>query len=215
MRMVHHENYYEGYVLSQSDKNYYGFYVEILEKIKSLLQYMVTNHNKVFFVMLVLKYPVGSVSMYPSNNSLLSSFLESFILNYKRKGYDPKYLWVREQSSTGQFHYHLMLLFDGNKIQNAHGVLKDAIRLWSHCLMVENGGGLVHLWEPGGDKFKYGGIMIRRFEWEYEKDYKKCFEAASYLAKRYSKGEAPAYVNEYGMSRLSNLPRRNDVWEYW
>lgn len=215
MRKVHCENYYQGYRLSQTTHNDNGFHIVILEKIASILQYMVSKHNKVFFTMFVLKYPAGFVYMDPSSNSLLSRFLESLILAYKRKGCDPKYLWVREQSNTGQFHYHLMLLFDGNKIQNAYGVLDYATRLWANCLMVENGKGLVHLCEPGGDKFRYGGIMIRRFEWEYETDYKKCFEAASYLAKRYSKGQSPAYVNEYGMSRLSKPPRQDDEWTHW
>lgn len=215
MKTVYSEQYYEGLRLSKANKNDCGFYEEILQSIKLLLDYVIRKHNKVFFTTLVVKYPANSSSIYPIDNSLLSRFLEALIITYKRKGCDPKYLWVREQSNTGQFHYHLMLLFDGNKIQNAYGVLDYATRLWANCLMVENGKGLVHLCELGDDKFRYGGIMIRRFEWEYDTDYKKCFEAASYLAKRYSKGQSPAYVNEYGMSRLSKPPRQDDEWTHW
>jgi len=204
MRSVITANTFNNLPLNRSEKKDEGFYCEILQAIEALLGHMIQSHNKVFFIRLDLTYPAYSAYEYPGKNDLISRFIESLSLYHKRKKHDPKYLWVRERSSTGQVHYHLMLLLNGDYVQNAHGVLVHANNLWQRCLNVENAKGLVHLCTSAeGHYDPYGGVMIKRNATEYTQVHATCFERASYLAKRYSKGGAPAYVNEFGCSRLS------------
>jgi hypothetical protein len=203
MRRVLLENTYNGFELSCSEKNNQGYYVEILQVIESLLNNMTSSHGKVFFSMFVLKYPAGSASIYPHDNSLLSRFIEALTLHYKRKKVDPKYLWVRERSDTGQPHYHFLLLLNGDLVQNAYGILQKATDLWARCLGIENGQGLVHLCKLGEDYAQYGGIKLIRNDPRLQQVQCTYYQLASYLAKRFSKGGLAPYLNGFGHSRLS------------
>jgi hypothetical protein len=201
MRNVLHGNTFNGNPLSNSSNNDQGFYHEILQSIEHLMQHMTQRHGKVFFTMFVLKYPANSAFQYPNDNALLSRFIEALMLNCRRRGYDPKYLWVREYSSNGQPHYHIMILLNSDVTQNAHGILSKATELWQGCLGVENASGLVHLC-LADEHDRYGGVKIIRNSPDFQQVYGQCFERASYLAKTYSKGNSPAYVNGFGCSRL-------------
>jgi len=208
MRKVFAGNEYNGKPLSESSKKSQGFYEEILQETESLFGNMIERHSSVFFVRFNLTYPSGSTLMYPNNNDLVSRFSETLRLYCKRHGYDPRYLWVRETSpETGQAHYHFMLLLNGNVIQNAHPLILDyAIKLWQRCLDIEDGKGLVHLsrsreYDCYYDD-KYGGVKIRRKDPNFQQIYEKCYQVASYLAKRYSKESLPPYVNRFGSSRI-------------
>lgn len=210
MRDVMYGNNYNGYSLSDTSKNDEGFYVEILIALEALLNEMTSRHDKVFFIMLTLKYPSLSddITGYPNNNSLLSDFLDKTRRFCKAKNYDPLYLWVRELSSTGQFHYHLVLLLNGNLIQNAYNIKEKATKYWQNCLHLEDGKGLVHLHTSGFHIDKYGGIKILRAAEDFQEIFEECIKRGSYLAKCYSKGNSPPYVNEFGCSRIPMIELR-------
>ena len=203
MRKVLNGTSYNGYPLSKTRKNDQGFYKEILQSVDSLLEYMIRRHSSVFLTMFIVKYPAGSASRYPNDNVLLSKFTEALIRHCTGRHYDPKYLWVRELSSTGQIHYHFMLLLDSNMIQNTDVLIRiKATEIWQRCLGIEDGRGLVHLC-PTGEKPDYGGIKLKRKDPQFQQKLERCYQWASYLAKCYSKGATPAYVNEVGCSRLN------------
>ena len=177
-------------------KNEKGYYQEVIKATKNLFSTMANKHNKVLPIRLDLTYP--QYSDYPNDKVLLSRFIESLILHCKRKGLDPHYLWVREQASSKNHHYHVILLLNGNKIQNPHGVYNKATELWGKGLNTD-AAGLVH----------YGThIMIRRNAPDFEQTYHDALSLASYLAKAYSKGNAPKGAREMGMSNLKNRTNR-------
>jgi hypothetical protein len=199
MRKVIHGSTYNGYDLNCSWKNHQGYYVEILQALECLLNYMTQKHSRVYFTRFDLTYPANSA--YPNDNVLFSGFLDALIHYYKYKDCDPKYLWVREQSTTGQAHYHLILVLDPKNIYKAWGILTKVTQLWQGCLGIENGKGLVQLCPP--EKFVlYEGVRISRDAKNIQEVLRYCFEWGSYLAKRYSKGESPAYVNQFGCSQI-------------
>ena len=208
MRKVFSGNTFNGKPLSESGKNSQGFYSEILQATESLFENMIERHSSVFFVRFDLTYPAGSSSRYPDNNDLVSRFSETFMLYCNRHGYNPRYLWVRELSGTGQIHYHFMLLLNGNNIQNAHAlILGHATDLWQHYLGIEDGKGLVHLCRSKENDCyyddQYGGVKIRSKDPHFQQVYGKCYQVASYLAKRYSKEGLPPYVKGFDHSRLN------------
>lgn len=205
MRNIVYISSYSGYPLSCSGKDQEGYYMEVLQAIDSLFSYMVQQHSSVFMTVFVVKFPSETPLQY-QENGLMSRLIEALTLHYKRKGYDPKYLWAREISGTGQAHYHLMLLLNGNLIQNGYGVLNKATDLWGGCLGIKDGRGLVHLCKSFEYHERYGGVKIRRNDPQFHEVFGRCFQQASYLAKCYSKGGAPRYVNEFACSRLPPLP---------
>ena len=170
--------------------NFNGDFEEIHLSINHLFDIAIRKHNKILFIRMDLRF--DDTSIYPYDNNLLSRFMEALTLHCKRRDLDPLYLWVREQVTSINHHYHLILLLNGNKIQNPYGIFYKATELWGNCLNTD-ATGLVH----------YGShIMIRRNTVGFEHSYHEALELAGYLAKSYSKGRAPKGVREMGMSRL-------------
>jgi hypothetical protein len=205
MRKIIKDNTYNGNALSETWKNSEGYYEEILMALKSLFESMINRNSRIYFSMYTLRFPAGSVSSYPSDNSLISKFVEALMRQYRNMGCDAQYIWARENSSTGQFHYHLVLLVDGNKVQNAHLILKAATKIWQRCLDIDNAKGLINVskideFEPGSNK---NGIKINKNDPLFPSVYGTCYQYASYLAKCYSKGPLLPYVNGFGHSRLN------------
>jgi len=203
MRNIQSWNIYNNHTLNYTNKYNQGYYVEILQAIESLFNNMIQRHNKVLFATFVLKYPANTASQYPDNNVLLSRFIEALVRYYHRHNHDPKYLWVRERSSTDQIHYHVMILLNANSIQKADGIIEYAIAQWQRCLGIDNGRGFVGRCPAWSSDDRCGAVVIRRNDPYFQQVYGQCFQRASYLGKCYSKGNAPANVNEYGHSRLS------------
>jgi hypothetical protein len=174
-------------------------YEEILYVIKTLFEVMTNCHNRVYYMTYVLKYPSHASCDLQDNNILISRFIEALRVHFKRRNHEPKYLWVRENSSTVQVHYHVMMLFDANCVNSAYGVLSKAEELWQRCM---GGAGLVHRCKFGGYNDQNCGVEIRRNDPSFQQVYEACFQRATYLAKVYSKEDAPANVNRYGHSRI-------------
>lgn len=167
-----------------------GRYEEILEAFDNLFNAAISKHNKILFNRMDLTF--NDTSIYPCDNNLMSRFMEALTLHCKRLGLDPLYLWVREQATSINHHYHVILLLNGNLIQNPHEIFNKATYLWGNCLKTD-AAGLVH----------YGThIMIRRNDNDFDFNYNEALKLAEYLAKSYSKGSAPKGVREMGMSRL-------------
>lgn len=203
MRSITQETTFNGHPLSYSKKNDDGCYKEILKAAHDLLNHMIQRHSSVFFTRFDLTFPENTAWQYQNNNELLSRFLETLIRHFDRQHHDPKYLWVREHSrETGQFHYHLMLLQDGNVTQNANGLRVYATQLWAKCLGIESGEGILNWCETGTDIDKYGGVKIIRKAPDFHHAYDHCFQRASYMAKCFSKGDLPPYVKGYDSSRI-------------
>lgn len=202
MRSKFHGSTYNNHPLNISNKNHQGFYTEILEPIDSLMEHMVGKYSQVLFVRFDLTYPANTDFSYQNDNNLFSRFIGSLTRQCKRWGFDPQYLWARELSPhTGQFHYHVMMLLNGRKIQDANIIFNHAIKLWNGYFGRDSKGGLVHKCKEG-KYIQYGGIKIRRNAPDFPQVLDNCFERASYLAKCYTKGQSPAGVNEFGSSRL-------------
>jgi hypothetical protein len=170
--------------------NMNGYFEEVLQAIDNFFNNAISRHNKILFVRFDLRF--NDNSTYQNDNRLLSRFMEALTLHCKRLGLDPLYLWVREQATSNNHHYHVILLLDGNKIQNPYGIFNKATELWGMCLNTD-ATGLV----------QYGKhIMIRRNDNDFDHNYNEALKLAGYLAKSYSKGSAPKGVREMGMSNL-------------
>jgi hypothetical protein len=196
MRKVTKDNIYNGHRLYNASKNNQGFYAEILNAIEMRFNYMIEAHSKVLFTRFDLRYPSGST--YKNDNELVSRFAEALRLYCKRKEYDPQYLWVRELSENNQVHYHFMLLMNGNKIQNPYKLIHDyVLNLWKGCLGIQYGEGLVHYVYSN----QSSGMILRNHP-NLKQTIDAYYQHASYLAKVYSKGNMPAFVNGYGCSRI-------------
>ena len=180
------------------------YYQEILSAIGLLFDFMFDRHRNIFSVRFVLVYPSDPDFEYPSDNARLFKFIKALTLNCQCRNFDPKYVWVKEHSVTGQVQYHVLLLLDGDLIQNGYSLLKEAAELWENVLGIENGGGLGYSWAYcDSDDHQYAGTMIKQDDPNFEEVLNKYFVRVNDLARYYRKCDL-CYVctKEFGHSRL-------------
>lgn len=174
----------------------YGVHSEILNTSEAILKDIENKHGKVFVLFVTLKFP--SSHQYPPNNSNIHQFMNNMRCLWRSRRLANAYIWVREQSDSAACqHYHLCVLFDGNKTQRHHKHVEDMTRLWAAELGLPSAAGLVDCRCQIG----WNAIMIRRGSDDYSDSYSRCFEHLSYFAKT-SQKNTPTGVRGYGASRI-------------
>jgi hypothetical protein len=181
---------------------------EILTDIKTRLDLMISWYARVFVVRLDVRFP----DQYPHNgkNTDLSELMKRLMEYYKYHGVKCTYAGVREQESSEVPHHHMILFFDGSKLDNGWSVMEHASYLWDRILGVSCRG-CIHLCQTAEGA---SGLTIRRprsqseglqLEQEvasFKAAYNATIEWSSYLAKIRSKGNAPKHVRERHSSQL-------------
>ena len=148
---------------------------DIQNRINALLTAALTCHAQVLLIRFDVRYPLGYIA--PVDNSLFQQFIETYRRYLARHSFDPLYLWVREQNTSPNPHYHVVFLLDGTAIRFMPN-LSHADELWANVLGLPVGSkGLLHFCNPNG-------TMLRR---DSESDATTAANYLSYLAKDYSK----------------------------
>ncbi|SIO30724.1 YagK/YfjJ domain-containing protein [Halodesulfovibrio marinisediminis] len=186
---------YNGMPVYNGSKASEGHYVDILNRVYGVLNYQVQKHNKVLVVRFDLHYPAEMNAM--QCNSAISQFYDRFTRNLKRNGADPKLVWVWEQCSSHNPHYHCMLTVDGNKHQHPQNLYAKAAEHWSRAIGVACNEVLVDYCNQAGP----GYYNLRRNDPDFVEKCNKCFERCSYMAKVRSKEDIPKEVHRHGGSR--------------
>lgn len=173
------------------------------------LNHMINQHNKVLMIRFDVRFPEG----YPHDggNREISELLK------RMKGYqsciadgiDTHYAWVREQVNSPTPHYHVALFIDGSKVQNPYGILQSVESIWQGVIGIVRPGLIHFCCQDGGT----GHVMLIRPSsvlqgpeleaqtWQFDMAYRDALHRIAYLAKTYSKGNAPYRVREYGYSQ--------------
>lgn len=201
MKITYDDKYNEKPINTYKDR-LLGCQTNILDKIDLLLKHTTQKHNKVFCLRMDLRYPKGFRPL--KNNMHLVLFMAKFRKHFKRMGYDPYYLWVREQSREKHQHYHLMILVDGNKNQHDYRLLKMAEKFWASTINSYQGGLVDHCNRDRSGRPQTNSYMLNRNAPDFQEVYNSCFHRCSYLAKDNTKGYAPKRQREFGCSRIPN-----------
>lgn len=170
---------------------------DIMNDIIAHVEVYTQLHSKTFVVFFGLNYP-NHITI--TDNTRLQYFLDRFLKHLDgTKDLHPMYVWVREQKSSHNPHYHIMLLLNGQKIQTRFGIMAEATRLWgviNNC----DGNGLVH--------YETDSMMLRKDYQSFHSDVAQCIYNASYLAKVNTKGNAPYRQREYDSTNLNIFLRK-------
>ena len=167
-------------------------------RIDELLQYMLQRHAKVFIVRLDLRWPT------PSTEAAINRIFSSFIARLAAQYYEiaeTKFIWCRETSPTsGRPHWHVILLFDGQKVCQGWSIYLNALSRWQH-LTGSSEPWLVHLCDWTVEtSWGAGGVMLLRSD--PASRYQDICQILRYIAKTYSKGLLSPRMREFGSSRL-------------
>jgi hypothetical protein len=202
MKNVSYRDTYNGYAPNYSSTNTKELYNEITQKIRDLMYDMTLSQGRVFYTLYILKYPVGSTSVYPDGNALLAWFIEALIRYYNDNWQlDPRPLWITERSTTGHY-YHLLLLLDSEDSPKRVDILKKATEIWQGCLGIEDGRGLVHSCKSVGGYVETSGVKnIRDYQYFYQ-CFTECLQRARYLVNCHYAGKSPARIDEFACSTV-------------
>ncbi|WP_163296184.1 inovirus-type Gp2 protein [Desulfovibrio sp. JC022] len=202
---VTYESTYKGNSILTDKEKGYGCKTEILDAMRSVIDSSVQKHNKVLCVRFDLRFPSGTSASEKNKN--IQDFASKYKKHFKRQGYDPQYLWVREQSREKRQHYHLMVTVNGNKIQYPNRLLSKAEDLWKSTIGSEQDGLVDHCNRSRKGENQPNSYMLRRNAPDFDQVYDRCHKRCSYLTKENTKGYAPKGHREFGYSRI---PKSNN-----
>lgn len=177
-----------------------GYYSKILNIVKDRMVDSFNNSSQVLVVRMVLRLPHEAQAY---DNECIQYFIEEYrrVLGSKL----IHYVWAREQNSSHNPHWHLILYFNGNRMRY-FGSMHQVNRIWGialgySCQYFHSSNGLIHICGAG-----INGIQIPRGILAHRNNYtliNEILKLCSYICKVNSKGNAPKNVNEYGSSQLS------------
>jgi len=178
----------------------YGLHTEILQDNERVMREALHDHSKVFAIMLTVKHPDDRE--YATDNKNWSRAVKSVVGKLERKKLDPLYAWCIEKNHGDvNHHYHMLMLLNGHKTQDARGHRSMFAKTWANTIEVDSADELVHCSDGGNLR---GGTVLKRGD---EETFNSVFEHASYLAKTRSKGNIPPGVRQYGSSNTRNKHR--------
>lgn len=190
-----------------ADENHPVF-VKPVEEYQKRLQYMIGHHAQVFVSHCEARFPKAVVA--DKGNSAIVNTMRKFKQKMSREGIDNQTGWAREQKGSINQHYHIGIICDGTKVQDARRIGSWLNAIWSREVGGNPESNLVERCNanPTGDINApvRTGIKIRRNSDECEQQLNDASNWLSYHAKVRDKGKAPAGVREFGFSQI---PKKN------
>ena len=214
-------NRYQDKQDNQSSQSTYPVMPKLNQKAQELLENYKDRHSKVLAIRFDLRYPdksqqhegdpnqtelaTNKEKMSTVDNGDIRKTISALNKYYKRKGLDPAYIWVREQKTSEAQHYHTMLLLNGHKIQNPHGVFSKVEALWQKTIGSEKKG-LIQKCNKDrkGNRRANGEVFCRS-----EGTPKHVQRQISYMVKPRDKGAPKDGLRDFGMSRLKGVKKKD------
>ena len=176
---------YKGEQIEICNSTDYGIYKEILLSFINQLDTSINLHKRVLFIRLDFH-----INYHTATNDKFSNFLKQ-IKQWITRNYGIDKIghqWVREQEKSKKQHYHLVLLLDGNKIQNPKK-LNETIR---------------EKWGPRGSIYIPENCYIYIDKHNVSKARPEAIYRASYMAKIRGKSYRDLQTKDYSSSRLKH-----------
>lgn len=187
---------------------------DIMGVIERSCDRMIRRFSRVLCIRMDVRFPAG----YPHDgmNREIGELTKRLRESFGIRDIEVQYVWAREQKTSDNPHYHLMVFVDGHEVRSQYRIFNAAERLWGNIIGVSAKGLIDHCNHDYNGVPAQNGIMIRRptdkasgqesDEQSQEFDNSRAYvlSRASYLAKTHTKGNAPHRVREYGYSKLKD-----------
>jgi len=191
---------------------------DIQKRIDDRLSYMTDKHRKVMSTRMDVRFPKEGYS-HDGSNDEISEFTKRLKEPYTEKGNEMQFVWARERNTSENVHYHFNILLNGSMTQDPYSLFQKATKTWNTIL----GGEYDGLIDYGRHEYKgrkpppsvmiekpsstARGEELERQQKAFDEAKEKARKRAEYLAKTYSKGDAPCRVREFGCSQLPKKPK--------
>jgi hypothetical protein len=178
-----------------------GNHSEILDRSLLVMNAALIRFCRAYLVRMDLKFPDDEP--YHPDNDLIRLFMEEFRVERMSAGHDFFYIWVWEQDTSINHHYHCCFVFNGNRTQNIYGHVTAARRIWGRLLGIPPEA--APIWDCTKDKDgnpQQNGIMIDINAPHYETEYARSYKWLSYLAKVSTKEDIPDGQRKFASSMI-------------
>jgi hypothetical protein len=107
---------------------------QVWRMILNRIDYMAMRHSRVLYIRFDVRYPTFFLS--DGSNDPLVRTLKLFRNYFWKLGIEIQYLWAREQVSSNNPHYHVMVLVDGTQRKSPKEILETVNFYWKSSLGV-------------------------------------------------------------------------------
>lgn len=193
-------------------------------KLLELFLYYCNKHSKCYVLRFDFHFPqqIDKQSLTEEQRELYAdpskrkemrmNTLSYFIKKLKRKKLDPQYLCACERSQDASYeHYHLLLLLDGNKTNNAWGHLEELTKIWSVNLglTTKQNRGLVQKSKIRKNGSTYNGFLLNRRSVDFLSNLLEVLNFSKYLLKPEGK-ESVAFRKKITGSSISYADKKDN-----
>ena len=200
---------------SMHENKHECLYEDMVEAIFMLLCYACSRHQSVRFMRFDVKF--SKEEYYHDYMVRFRSFLSHFAKWCSRLeggAVTPYYLWCKEKENGLNPHFHFFLLICDRKEKEYESILKKAqsiLQAWNHRRFEAT----INFCQknPSG-KRQENGILIKQGGRLIESQFRRCFQWATYLAKKRTKECFAPNTRRYGKSELSPDVYKAD-WLEW
>jgi hypothetical protein len=175
----------------------YSYRGDIVAAIANIFcDYCCYRHSKSLFIRFDVRFPYQIHT--DGKNNEIQKLMKFITQRYSYLGYDPAYIWAREQHNSHNQHYHCVLLLDGQKVYKYKQIFSYIEDKWASITHIFDKG----LIERCLNNPRYAnGVNIRRCDEGFIDDLSSATHWALYLAKEFSKHCDISRVRCFGMSR--------------
>jgi len=174
----------------------------IVNKISAIFDQACERNDRTMVVRFDLHYPQDMAA--PHDNTNISKAITKLKQVYARNGAAPEYLWVREQKSSDNPHYHCILLVDADVVTSREQIFQDAERLWCSTIGASRNNLLYDCTVGRDGKPHRNGIVIDKHAPDGQRNFEEAHHQGAYVGKEAGKAPAKDGLRDYGCSRISN-----------
>ena len=177
-----------------------------IETVEYVIDALLEDHLNRNSKVLVVRFDVHCPENYPmvSGNEDISTCIAYVVKRYKRQGFDPSYIWVREQYRSIHPHCHCALLLNGQKVRGYLHVFQNVEGVWGRTLGCSISGCINYCLSD--EDSNYNGKMIRKDAGPviFNICRNEVLHQLSYLSKEYTKELGHDRLRSFGCSRMPN-----------
>ncbi len=160
---------YNNYPTTANPYQGYSFYSKLLDRAIEIQEHMLRRHSgRVYAIHMIVRYPVEFDSR--GDGRIFSTFIADFIKYLNRntrhgKNLNAHYIWRREQNTSYNPHYHLIIWVNSNHCRSYSRLLLTAQERWMSTIYRETDNrhnALDEMIRPFTDKRKPTELSIRK-----------------------------------------------------
>lgn len=169
---------------------------------KRIVEFSLCKHSRVLIFRFIVRFP--KLVHYQEPNRLFSSFIAGFCKNLNNQTLFPSYFWVREQDTSQNPHFHVLMTINGRTKKHPKPIFDMGARLWNTYVGTE-GERLIERHYKGGNCIRI--TQKDRGTKHFESAYREVDDWIIYMAKDHTKDQNVKHAKMFSTSQISYIDK--------